>query len=62
MFNGPKILGNSSEGLSINLARKIPIFFVTKHYLFEDAFTFESVAFDNLSYDVFYFVDLFFQA
>ena len=28
-----KILGNSTEGNAIYLARKIPIFFVTKHYV-----------------------------
>ena len=27
-----QIFGNSTEGNAINLARKIPVFFVAKHY------------------------------
>ena len=30
-----QILENSTEGNAINLARKIPIFFVAKHYVME---------------------------
>ena len=30
-----QIFGNSTEGNAINLARKIPVFFVAKHYVIE---------------------------
>ena len=38
MLNGPSNLRNSTEGNAINFTRKIPIFFVAKHYEMEEKF------------------------